>query len=69
MITSFICFFSPSLHQAFDPETESYEKQLYEEAEEVGKSGGDCEFYYGANCEVSPLHKISKFVHHDSNDV
>lgn len=61
--------FSPSLHQAFDAETEAREKQLYEEAEAFGKSGGDCELQYGSKCKVSPLHKISKFIHPDSNEI
>jgi hypothetical protein len=60
-------YFSPSLHQAFDAETEKYEKQLYEEAENMGKSGADCDLLYGSNCASSPLEMISKFTHEPVN--
>lgn len=52
--------FRPSLHQSFNHETEADEKQRFEEAEEMGKAGGDCELLY-ENCETSPLSRISKF--------
>lgn len=58
-----ICPFRPSLHQSFDPETEMHEQKLFEEAEENGKTGADCDLLYGDNCRNSPLETISKFMH------
>lgn len=61
--TDFLLYFSPSIHQGFD-ETENTEKELFEEAERFGTSGGDCELAYGNNCQTSPLHAISNLIQH-----
>lgn len=60
-------FCSPSLHQSFDDEVEISEKKAYEEAEEMGRSGADCELIYGSKCKDSPLKNISRFLH--ANDI
>ncbi|XP_070490998.1 uncharacterized protein [Chironomus tepperi] len=55
---------TPSAHQSFDAENEIEEKELYEEAERIGKEGGDCELIYN-ECKVSPLYSISNFIPND----
>jgi len=55
------------VHQGFDSETEAEERKIYEEAEEIGKSTGDCELIY-ASCENSPLNSISQIMHEDFYD-
>lgn len=55
------------MHQGFDPETEAEERKIYEEAEEIGKTNGDCELTY-ASCENSPLNSISQIMHEDFYD-
>lgn len=52
---------TPSLHKGFDDESEFEERSAFEEAERLGKMGGDCDAIYGS-CEKSPLHTISNFV-------
>jgi len=54
-------FHRPSAHQSFNTENESEEKELYEEAERIGKEGGDCELIYN-ECKKSPLYSISNFI-------
>lgn len=56
------------MHDSFDSEMESEEKQLFEEAEMMGKSGANCDFLYGSKCTISPLETISKFIHPAGND-
>ncbi|KAG5671911.1 hypothetical protein PVAND_002080 [Polypedilum vanderplanki] len=57
---------TPSLHQAFDSEREMGDKELYEEAEKIGKEDGDCELIY-TECKMSPLHAISNFISIESH--
>ncbi|CAG9809177.1 unnamed protein product [Chironomus riparius] len=57
-------FLTPSAHQSFDSESEFEEKELYEEAERIGKEGGDCELIY-TGCKKSPLYSISNFISTD----
>jgi hypothetical protein len=59
---------SPSLHKSFDAENEKHDKELFEEAEQMGRLDYDCDVLYGDHCPTSPLHKISKFIHH-TNDI
>ena len=53
---------NPSLHQAFHPEKEIHEKKLFEEAEEFGRSGGNCHRLYGLKCKISPLQQGSALI-------
>ncbi|KAG5679420.1 hypothetical protein PVAND_008987 [Polypedilum vanderplanki] len=52
---------TPSLHKAFDAETEKYDQEIFEAAEKLGESDGDCDLMYQA-CNISPLHSISNFI-------
>ncbi|KAL7050188.1 hypothetical protein ACKWTF_003981 [Chironomus riparius] len=58
---------TPSVHQGFDSETEVDEQRIYEEAETIGNSDGDCELFY-SSCESSPLNSISQIMHEDFYD-
>lgn len=54
-------FFRPSVHQAFDAESEVKERELFEEAEFRGRNGEDCELIY-SECEKSPLDAFSNLI-------
>lgn len=57
MLKVYFYSFRPSAHKSFHS-SEPYLKEKYETAEELGKSGGDCDLIY-SECDATLLDQLT----------